>query len=308
MLPERVLLLGGNGRLGSHLKPELESRYILNTPNRDTVDVTDLDQLRRFVRKYKPQIIINCLMANVSVDQAENSDKQELVMKVNAEVPGVLAQEAATLNAHNIYYSSDFVFGGNTDGRLFKESDLVKPLNFYGISKAIAEYNTLSFCPTSTVLRTAFPYYLDPYFSGRHQLGVFNQMLDEGKPISAVSDKVYTPTSISDLVRGTLTVLKDPEYGVFHLAGEPTTTLQFVMTLAHLKSNLPLEKIAALIKPVSFEEYAKARIAKEPNHSGLDTTRFKERYNFSFHSHEEMIWEFVKKIRPFVNPEELEIL
>ena len=72
-------------------------------------------------------LIINAV-AYTKVDQAE--DKPKTAMKLNYQLPKILAKIAKKMNSALIHYSTDYVFDGYMAKDYFEES-IPKPLNVY---------------------------------------------------------------------------------------------------------------------------------------------------------------------------------
>ena len=59
----KVLIVGSNGFLGSHVKSILNNEYnyeILEISGKEQVDITKYDELEKYFLKSKPDIVINC--------------------------------------------------------------------------------------------------------------------------------------------------------------------------------------------------------------------------------------------------------
>ena len=81
----RVLVLGSDGAAWRELQQSFADAGEVVTSRRDTVDLADHEQLRRFVRNIAPDIILNAA-AYTAVDRAES--ERDLAMAVNADAPG----------------------------------------------------------------------------------------------------------------------------------------------------------------------------------------------------------------------------
>lgn len=94
-------------------------------------NLANLAGLAKTVRQIKPFIIVNAA-AYTDVDKAESETK--LAKTINTDAVAVLAQEAKTLKAWLVHYSTDYVFAGNGTS-LYKEDATTNPLSVYGASK-----------------------------------------------------------------------------------------------------------------------------------------------------------------------------
>ena len=93
--------------------------------------------------------------ALTSPDAAE--DDPPLAARVNAEAPGVLAEECRRRGARMIHISTDYVFGGQQPG-MRHEGDPAQPLGEYGRSKLAGEQAVMDALPAACVLRVCWLY------------------------------------------------------------------------------------------------------------------------------------------------------
>ena len=110
----KILLLGKNGQVGWELQRSLSPLGELIALDRHPVDglsgdLSDLNALRATIRQVKPDVIVNAA-AYTAVDKAES--ETELADCVNGQASQVMAEEATTLGAWLIHYSTDYVFNG----------------------------------------------------------------------------------------------------------------------------------------------------------------------------------------------------
>ena len=69
------LLLGASGQVGHELHKALAIHLDLHAPDRRTLDLTDLDAVKRCLDHYRPQWVINAA-AYTAVDQAETGQRR----------------------------------------------------------------------------------------------------------------------------------------------------------------------------------------------------------------------------------------
>ena len=154
----KILLLGKSGQVGWELQRSLAplgELIALNSSSKELCgDLTDLSGIQTTIRKIAPDIIVNAA-AYTAVDKAES--ESELAHIINAEAPGILAQEAKQLNAWLIHYSTDYVFDGNGD-QPYLETDIPNPNNIYGKSKLTGENNIVAAGCSHLIFRTSWVY------------------------------------------------------------------------------------------------------------------------------------------------------
>lgn len=127
----RILIVSSAGQVGRELKRSFASAGEIICHDQDSVDLAVPEQVRRIVRSAAPEIILNAA-AYTAVDRAES--EPDLAMEVNAQAPGILAEEALRAGALLVHYSTDYVFDGAKSSP-WVETDLPNPLNVYGASK-----------------------------------------------------------------------------------------------------------------------------------------------------------------------------
>ena len=131
----RILVTGRNGQVGFELQRSLAGAGQVMAVGRDEMDLSDPDSIRRIVREFAPDLIVNAA-AYTAVDQAES--EPDLAQAINGVAPGILAEEAKRLGAALIHYSTDYVFDG-TKGAPYAENDAPCPINVYGRTKLAGE-------------------------------------------------------------------------------------------------------------------------------------------------------------------------
>lgn len=203
----KCLLLGGTGQLGGFLQTSLlPVTTALAAPSSSQLDLRDLDAVRAAVRALRPQVLVNAA-ACTAVDRTET--EPALAMRLNAELPGLLAEEMKRLGGALLHYSTEQVFDGSGQ-RPWRESDVPAPLNVYGRSKLAGEDAVLSVGGRVAIWRTSWLYGgLRSNFVGR----ILQQAVSQDA-LQVVSDQVGAPTEagwlatlsadwVSGLARGT---------------------------------------------------------------------------------------------------------
>lgn len=206
-----ILLTGANGQLGQEfLAACLERGIPWIATDRQELDITDYDQVARFVAQRPITGIINCAAYN-NVDLAET--EPEACRAVNTLAPGQLAKVAREKGVPFVTYSTDFVFDGQTD-RPYVETDPPRPLSVYGRSKLDGELAALQNHPQALVLRTSWLF-------GAHGVNFVRRVLELCKSrneMRMVTDQVSAPTCTRDLVQATWLLLEEHGSGLFHVS------------------------------------------------------------------------------------------
>src|SRR5512140_631189 len=212
----RILLLGKNGQLGWELERTLAPLGSVSALDYQELDLQDFDALRLKLRELHPELIVNA-SAYTNVDKAES--EPEKAYAINGAVPGILAEEAASLNASLIHYSTDYVFEGAKE-QAYTETDKPNPRNVYGKSKLAGERAIQAVDGAYLILRTAWVYSL----AGSSFVGKVLQWSRQNDILRIVDDQVSNPTWARMLAEVTAQVLAQggdsirEHKGLYHLA------------------------------------------------------------------------------------------
>ena len=135
---KKILVLGSNGRLGKKIIDELKNhKFIIYTQSRSKknkffCDFKNEKKFDKFLKKYKPNIIINTI-SNTNVDECEKNFQK--CFEDTIFTSQIISKISKKNNIKQIYISSDQVYSGKGP---HKEENKM-PLNNYGISKICAE-------------------------------------------------------------------------------------------------------------------------------------------------------------------------
>lgn len=278
----KILLLGKNGQVGWELQRSLAPLGQLIALDRQAVDglcgdLTDLIALRSTIRRLGPDLIVNAA-AYTLVDKAEN--EAELVNRVNGQACQVLADEAVSLGALLVHYSSDYVFSGQ-GATPWRESDSVAPVNLYGASKLAGEQAIAASGCRYLIFRTSWVY------SPRRDNFALTvlRLARERETLEVVADQFGAPTG-ADLIADITALaihqtLRRPKLsGLYHLAASGEVSwygyARHVIGFAQLNGE---QLVARAINPILTSAYP--TLALRPLNSRLNTQKLRD--NFSLH-------------------------
>jgi dTDP-4-dehydrorhamnose reductase len=211
----KILLTGKNGQVGYELERSLQGLGEIVAMDRSGMDLVNLDQVREVIRTVKPTLIINPA-AYTAVDLAEN--EQDLAMRVNAEAPGVMAEEAKRLGAALIHYSTDYVFDGTKNGS-YVEDDVPNPQNVYGRSKLAGERVIQESGVSHLILRTSWVYGA----RGKNFLKTVQRLAQERDELRIVADQFGAPTWSRTIAEVTAHIVAKLQAGSSFGRGLPIT-------------------------------------------------------------------------------------
>lgn len=296
---QRILLTGINGQVGHALQAVLKTSQFpaeLFALDRAQLDLSNPDQIRQVVRTIQPDLIINPA-AYTAVDQAES--EVALAFAINATAPGVLAEEAAKLNARLIHFSTDYVYSGQKSGA-YLETDPVGPLSVYGQSKLAGEDAIRAVGLPHLIFRTAWVY--GAY--GKNFMKTILRLANERETLNIVADQLGTPTSSYAIGDALLQVLKRGDFaagGVYHLvnAGQ-ATWFEFAKTIVMESNVLRAQKglpalLAKQIQPITTAQYPTP--AKRPANSLLDTAKLSEDFNIAMPDWRDSLKQVLKDLK-----------
>ena len=254
-----ILITGSNGQLGTDLKKILKNKNIefIGTDHKE-LDITKIDDIRRFVQNKNIDVIINCAAYN-NVDKAE--EEKELCYKLNAYAPRDLALIAKEISADFITYSTDFVFNGEKKSP-YIEKDLVDPLSIYSKSKSEGEKLVLESYDRSFIIRTSWVFGMG---NNNFNKQVINWSKDRDT-LGIVDDQVSSPTYSYDLALYSLKLLKTKKYGLYHLSNDGIASkydqAKYVLESIGWKGILRRAKSSDFILPAKRAEYTKLDSSK----------------------------------------------
>ncbi|WP_020069833.1 dTDP-4-dehydrorhamnose reductase [Paraburkholderia caledonica] len=266
-----ILLTGVNGQVGFELARSLQGLGTIVAPLRSELDLSDLAQVRRVVRELKPALIVNPA-AYTAVDKAETD--VDAAMRLNAEAPAVLAEEAKRLGAAMVHYSTDYVFDGTKAG-VYVESDSVNPINVYGRSKLAGEEAIAAVGGAYLIFRTSWVYGK----RGKNFLLTMLRLGSEREELGIVADQLGAPTWSNTIATSTAHVLAQSiasegdqwwleHSGVYHLTSAGVTSWRGFAEAIFEFSDLPRKPV---VKPIPASSYPTP--ANRPANSSLSNDK-----------------------------------
>jgi dTDP-4-dehydrorhamnose reductase len=185
-LIQKVLITGAAGQLGRELLRSVPEGVECIAATREILDIADAAQVRAFVRRERPGLIINAA-AYTAVDKAES--EQELAAAINVNGAANLATACAENGSRLIHVSTDFVFDGTSSTPYLPDAP-TSPLGEYGRSKLAGEQAVVAGLPSALIMRTAWVY---SAFGGNF-VKTMLRLMAEREELSVVADQVGTPT------------------------------------------------------------------------------------------------------------------
>ena len=262
----KVAVVGSTGQLGQDLMRLFGEEAVGFT--HQELDVTDEERVASAMSSAEPDWVLNTAAFH-RVDDCEANPK--LTFAVNALGALNVARAAASVGSGIVFYSTDYVFGGQDRERNnpYEEEDSPHPLSVYGVSKVAGEQLVMQANARHLVVRSAGLYGTTTSRKGwTFPELMLNKARTDGS-VCVVTDQVLSPTFTADLARKTRELIEHDAAGLFHLtnAGE-CSWFEFA------RESFDLAGVEAEMEPISTAQMQQR--ARRPSYSALATTRLGE--------------------------------
>jgi dTDP-4-dehydrorhamnose reductase len=219
--PDKVIILGGKGMLGTEVAAECKGRgmdfEVFDLPE---FDMTNERQLLSVI--HPARTIVNCA-AYTNVEKAET--ETELAFRVNAEAVGLLASSARKSGAWVLHISTDFVFDG-ASSKPYTEKDIPHPINAYGRTKLAGERLLAENHCRNCIMRVEWTYGMkgDNFIKKILQKAraLASAKPDEAgqKDMKVVDDQVGSPTATTEAAKAVCDLIHKKPTGIYHFASQ----------------------------------------------------------------------------------------
>jgi dTDP-4-dehydrorhamnose reductase len=269
-----ILITGAKGQLGSELKEVSKNFYGYDFifTDIDSLDITSLEKISEFIKKSKPDWIINCA-AYTLVDKAEVEPDQALL--INGTAVKNITEAIRGSECRFIHVSSDYVYDGSSNVP-YNENITANPLSAYGRSKLAGEKYALLH-NGSMIIRTAWLY---SSFGNNFVKTILRNAADK-ESLKVVFDQTGTPTYAADLAGAIMNIISGVirnqiamNSGIYNYSNEGVCSWYDFAREIIKESGLTCR-----VLPVLTKDYPQA--AKRPVYSVLDKSKIKENYGLS---------------------------
>jgi dTDP-4-dehydrorhamnose reductase len=269
-----ILITGADGQLGNELKVVSKNFYGYEYIFTDisTLDLTDKEQTSVFIKKARPDWIVNCAAYNL-VDKAES--EPDVAMMINGTAVNNITEVIKGTECKFIHISSDYVYEGNSNIP-YTENIIPNPRSAYGRSKLAGEKYALLH-PGSMIIRTSWLY--STFGNNFVKTILKNAAIKES--LKVVYDQTGTPTYAADLAGAIMQIISGVirnqvalNSGIYNYSNEGVCSwYDFAVEIVR-NSGLNCQ-----VNPVLSKEYR--QVAQRPVYSVMDKNKIKENYTLS---------------------------
>jgi dTDP-4-dehydrorhamnose reductase len=269
----KILVTGCHGQVGHALTRHLQGQGEIHALGREQLDLSRSESIRAVMQSLRPAMVINAA-AYTAVDQAES--EEALALRINAEAPGILAEEAVKIGASLVHYSTDYVFDGSKQGAWI-EDDPVSPLSAYGRSKLAGEQAITATGVPHLILRTSWVYGLH----GKNFLLTMLRLAQSRDSLSIVDDQIGAPTWSHTIAQATANIVRQfPRAeqikelsGIYHLCANGHTSWH---GFAQAIFSHPAVHQRPALQAITTAQYPTP--ARRPANSVMSTEKFRQHF------------------------------
>lgn len=246
-----ILVTGASGQIGRELVASFDQAgFNAIGMDRTELDVCSEASVNNAVSAVAPDFVVNCARYP-DVDRAESEG--DSAYRLLVEGPINLAMACRAHNATLIHLSSEYVFDGQEAP--YAEDATTAPLSLFGHYCREGELEVERILAKHIVLRVGLVFSADP----RRFVYSTLQDLRQHNERRMVSDEIGTPTSIMDLARVLVAMIKQLDlgsqaFGTYHYGGGGSASWfemgELIYAQASQREDLPDD----LMHPVRGEE------------------------------------------------------
>lgn len=290
---KKMLITGSSGQVGSYLIKEARKIYDVVGIGKEqhelvdcVLDISDSDSFLRYLEHVHPDVIVHTAAltwVDFSEDHVEETDANNVRPVETIKKYAEQAEQKPLV----IFISSDYVYDGKKEHGLYTEEDMLRPQNYYGVSKEkgeeiIREY--LNHC----ILRTGVVF--SWHEEGKNFFMQTYNKMKASEEMKVVDDQISNPTYAPSLVTAIMKVAEKNITGTYNATG-PETLDRYAFA----------EKI---VKAFDFDitKLLRARTtdfpikAERPMNDGTDSHKLYQAINWEFPSIEKNFEDIKKRI------------
>jgi dTDP-4-dehydrorhamnose reductase/beta-phosphoglucomutase-like phosphatase (HAD superfamily) len=219
-----ILITGSQGLLGKEIIKVFEDKKIdfigtyninYNSKNKDNkfvyIDFFEIQNIYEVIKLNN----ITCIINLIAIKEPDVCEKNfDLTYKTNVLIVENLINICNKLNIKLIQISTDYVFDGLNPP--YNINSLQNPLQYYGISKLIAEKRIINMCHSYIIIRTPVLYSLNSKFIDSPITIIGKNIMNLTKKYKIDDYYIRRPVNCKDLSEYILKLLINNENGIHH--------------------------------------------------------------------------------------------
>lgn len=279
----KILVTGADGLVGTHYLNYTGNTYDFICPNELEMDITNPEQLEKYILENKPECVINfAAYTDTKNAETQRNIQNGSVWKINVDGVRNIAGICKKTGIFLIHISTDLIFSGkNSPEEMYFEeesysSDYDK-ISWYGITKLEGEKTLTEIGGDYTIVRIAYPF-TGAAHTKKDMLHNIINLYEKESLYPMFYDNTITPTYINDLSRTLNRIIEGRHTGVFHVVShEPVSHYNFAKYVLdkYAKKSFVLER-------GSLKEFSQKSGIPRPLHINLDTSQTEKLLNIKF--------------------------
>jgi dTDP-4-dehydrorhamnose reductase len=276
-----LLVTGLSGMVGSRFGQLFGHKYKLHGLDLSCgVDITEPSQVSKMIKESAATSVIHlAAFTNVSAAHEQNGDVDGSCYQVNVAGTRNVAEACRENSKYLIHISTDFVFDG-VNASEYLETDSPHPIEWYGMTKLLAEQVVESTLSDYLILRIAYPYQTNP-----NRPDFLKNMMDKmnsGTLPPQFTDHTITPTFVDDVARVLDYSLINRPKGLYHAVGSSSHTdyelAQAVKTVFAFDAEIKPGDLDSYLKLVNrpYQRHLRVSNAKLTRDFGIKLNTFSE--------------------------------
>lgn len=210
------------------------------------MDVSNLGTVDRVIHSLELDAVIHCASFS-DVDEAEKDINHNKVMKVNVKGTENVAITCKKFGVKLLYVSSAQVFDGESEEIIEPGAGNLKPVNFYGKSRLMAEQAVMDNNPESFIVRTQWLYGM----SGDNFASKILEQAGRQSSVKVINDTIGTPTYTKDLARLLIDMIETDRYGIYHAVNEGG----YISRVQFAEELIKRAGLTTRVVPISSDKY-----------------------------------------------------
>jgi len=243
----RVAVIGASGFVGSHLMQACKKRNwdVMGTysehEQKDLIllRMTDSASVKKAIHQMQPEVVFLTAF-NPNADYCEEHPKE--TWETNVVGNSNVIEEAGSIGAKIIYFSSDYVFNGKSGP--YGEDDAPDPICEYGRQKLAVEQIIQQKGGAHLIIRTTIIYGWEK--RGKNFFCHLLSTLKKNEKVRVSTDQIGTPTLVNDLAEASCRLVEVGASGIVNVIGPDwMSRYEFAVSIARI-FDLPMSNIVPM--------------------------------------------------------------